>query len=181
MHPLESAALPRRTPISVIQVSCRERPLSDRKADIAYDEIIVRRGNRFDCPLSQAQADVRRAAPPSRLVATSGHSSNQNQPPTTSNYRDTWAPSLINGKPPYTVYKRARQRLSRLYSEQIPPPLGVGRGRKRRHPPPQGARSPHVHDAVEFTGQYIGVERLTTHCTATVSPGLDAVTFWPLA
>jgi hypothetical protein len=33
--------------------------------DIAYDEIIVRRGNRFDCPLSQAQADVGRVAPPS--------------------------------------------------------------------------------------------------------------------
>ncbi len=56
---------------AVIQVSCRERPLPDRKADTAYDEIIVRRGNRFGCPLSQAQADVGRVVPPSRLVATS--------------------------------------------------------------------------------------------------------------
>ncbi len=39
-------------PESVIEVSYRERPLPDRKADIAYEEIIVRRGNRFDCPLS---------------------------------------------------------------------------------------------------------------------------------
>ena len=26
-------------------------PLTDRKADIAYEEIIVRRSNRFSCPL----------------------------------------------------------------------------------------------------------------------------------
>ena len=56
-------------PEAVIQVGCRERPLPDRKADIAYEEIIVRRGNRFDYPLSQAKADVGRVAPPSRLVA----------------------------------------------------------------------------------------------------------------
>ena len=53
----------RNRPESVIEVSYRERPLPDRKADIAYEEIIVRRGNRFDCPLSQAQADVGRVAP----------------------------------------------------------------------------------------------------------------------
>jgi hypothetical protein len=40
-----------------------ERPLLDRKADIAYEEIIVHPSNRFDCPLSQAQADVGRVAP----------------------------------------------------------------------------------------------------------------------
>ncbi len=38
-------------PKSVIQVHCRERPLPDRKADIAYEEIVVRHSNRFDCPL----------------------------------------------------------------------------------------------------------------------------------
>jgi hypothetical protein len=32
-------------PEAVIQASCRERPLSDRKADIAYEEIIVRRSS----------------------------------------------------------------------------------------------------------------------------------------
>ncbi len=67
---------------------------------------------------------------------------------------------------------RARESLSRLNSEQIPPPLGEGRGRKRRHPPPQGARSPHVHDAVEFTGQYMGmppIYSLTGPKTATVT------------
>ncbi len=69
---------------------------------------------------------------------------------------------LINGKPPFRIYKGAREALSRLYSEQIPPPQGEGRGRKRGDPPPKGARSPHVHNAVEFTRQYIGVERLTT-------------------
>ncbi len=61
------AAMPRNA--QAIQVHCRERPLWDRKADIAYEEIIVRRGNRFDYPLSQAKADVGRVAPPSRLVA----------------------------------------------------------------------------------------------------------------
>ena len=45
-------------PNPVIQVSCLERPLSDRKADIAYEEIIVRHSNRFDCRLSQGQADL---------------------------------------------------------------------------------------------------------------------------
>ncbi len=51
-------------------------PLSDRKADIAYEEIIVRRSNRFGFPLSQAQADVEWVAPPSRLLANSSHSAN---------------------------------------------------------------------------------------------------------
>jgi hypothetical protein len=60
-------------PKSVIQGSCRERPLSDRKADIAYEEIVLRRSSRFACPLSQALADVGAAAPPSRLIATSRH------------------------------------------------------------------------------------------------------------
>ncbi len=32
-------------PFSVIHASQRERPLPDRKADIAYEEIIVRRSN----------------------------------------------------------------------------------------------------------------------------------------
>ena len=62
-------------PTTAIQVLCRERPLPDRKADIASEAIIVRRGNRFDCPLSQAQADVGWDAPPSRLVAKLGHAS----------------------------------------------------------------------------------------------------------
>ncbi len=39
-------------PKSAIQGRRRERPLPDRKADIAYKEIIVRRSNRFACPLS---------------------------------------------------------------------------------------------------------------------------------
>jgi hypothetical protein len=39
-------------PKSAIQVRWRERPLPDRKADIAYDEIIVRCSNQLDCPLS---------------------------------------------------------------------------------------------------------------------------------
>ena len=56
-------------PESVIHFGRRERPLPDRKADIAYKEIIVRRSNRLDCPLSQAQSDVRWDAPPSRLIA----------------------------------------------------------------------------------------------------------------
>ncbi len=60
-------------PEAVIQVSCRERPLPDRKADITYEEIIVRRSNRFACPLSLAQADVGWVAPPSRLVAKTRH------------------------------------------------------------------------------------------------------------
>jgi hypothetical protein len=34
-------------PKSTIHVHCRERPLWDRKADIAYEEIIVRRSNRL--------------------------------------------------------------------------------------------------------------------------------------
>jgi hypothetical protein len=34
-------------PNPAIQVRCRERLLSDRKADIAYEEIIVRRSNRL--------------------------------------------------------------------------------------------------------------------------------------
>ncbi len=42
----------RNRPEAVIQASCRERPLSDRKADIAYEEIIVRRSSQLDCPLS---------------------------------------------------------------------------------------------------------------------------------
>jgi len=32
-------------PKSAIHVSCGERPLTDRKADIAYEEIIVRRSS----------------------------------------------------------------------------------------------------------------------------------------
>ncbi len=35
----------RNRPKAVIQASCRERPLWDRKADIAYEEIIVRRSS----------------------------------------------------------------------------------------------------------------------------------------
>ena len=42
----------RSRPESVIEVSYRERPLPDRKADIAHEAIIVRRTNRRDCPLS---------------------------------------------------------------------------------------------------------------------------------
>ncbi len=37
----------RNRPMTAIEVRCRERPLTDRKADIAYEEIIVRRSNRF--------------------------------------------------------------------------------------------------------------------------------------
>jgi hypothetical protein len=78
---------------------------------------------------------------------------------------------LINGKPPFRIYKRARESLSRLNSEQIPPPLGEGRGRKRGHPPPHVLWPPHVHDAVEFDGQYIvmGMYNPTWPKTATVA------------
>ncbi len=48
----------RNRPEAVIQASCRERPLSDRKADIAYEEIIVRRSSQYALALCQAQADV---------------------------------------------------------------------------------------------------------------------------
>ena len=54
-HSLVSKSGPlkgRNRPNPAIQGRCRERRLSDRKADIAYEEIIVRRGNRFACPLS---------------------------------------------------------------------------------------------------------------------------------
>ncbi len=43
---------------SAIQARWRKRPLPDRKADIAYEEIIVRRSNRIECPLSDLQADL---------------------------------------------------------------------------------------------------------------------------
>ncbi len=67
-------------PESVIHVGRRERPLPDRKADIAYEEIIVRRGNRFDCPLFPLLADVGWVAPLSRLVANnSGLSDKTNE------------------------------------------------------------------------------------------------------
>jgi hypothetical protein len=39
-------------PKSAIQARWRKRPLPDRKADIAYEEIIVRRSSQLDCPLS---------------------------------------------------------------------------------------------------------------------------------
>jgi hypothetical protein len=39
-------------PTSAIHDVWREPPLSDRKADIAYEEIIVRRSNRFACLFS---------------------------------------------------------------------------------------------------------------------------------
>ncbi len=39
-------------PNSAIHDVWREGPLSDRKADIAYEEIIVRRSNRFACLFS---------------------------------------------------------------------------------------------------------------------------------
>ncbi len=58
-------------PKPAIQGRCRERPLSDRKGDIAYEEIIVRRSNWLGFPLSQAQAGVGRVAVPGRLVAMS--------------------------------------------------------------------------------------------------------------
>ncbi len=74
MRRLQATPKGQNRPEAVIQVSCRERPLPDRKADIAYEEIIVRRSNRFARPLSQGQADVGRIAPPSRLVARCGHS-----------------------------------------------------------------------------------------------------------
>jgi hypothetical protein len=41
-------------PISVIDSGQSERQLPDRKADIAYEEIIVRRSSQLDCPLSTA-------------------------------------------------------------------------------------------------------------------------------
>ncbi len=47
--------------------------------DIAYEEIIVRRGNRFDCPLFPLLADVGWVAPLSRLVANSGLSDKTNE------------------------------------------------------------------------------------------------------
>ncbi len=43
---------------TVLTAPDKQRPLPDHKADIAYEETIVQRGNRFDCPLSQARADV---------------------------------------------------------------------------------------------------------------------------
>jgi hypothetical protein len=46
------------SPKSAIHISCSERPLTDRKADIAYEEIIVRCSNRFDCALSPCQKRI---------------------------------------------------------------------------------------------------------------------------
>ena len=58
-------------PISVIHAGQRERLLPDRKADIAYGEIIVRRSNQFDCLLSQTQADVWSGVPGGLSLANS--------------------------------------------------------------------------------------------------------------
>ena len=55
-------------PFSVIHAGQRERQLLDCKADIACEEIIMRRSNRSDCPHSQALAVVGWAAPTSRFV-----------------------------------------------------------------------------------------------------------------
>ena len=48
----------RSRPEAAIQASCCERRIWDRKADIAYEEIIVRRSIWLDGPLSQARADI---------------------------------------------------------------------------------------------------------------------------
>ena len=45
-------------PKAVIRVHCRERPLWDRKADIAHGMIVVRCSNRLDCPLFSLLAVV---------------------------------------------------------------------------------------------------------------------------
>ena len=58
-------------PEAVIQVSCRERPLLDRKADIAYEEIIVRCGIQRDRPFFYLVADVGQADSLGRLIANS--------------------------------------------------------------------------------------------------------------
>ncbi len=42
-------------PTTVIQVHCRERPLPDRKADIAYKAIIVRRSKRRSYSIARAK------------------------------------------------------------------------------------------------------------------------------
>ncbi len=49
-------------PFSVIHAGQRERPLRDRKADIAYEEIVVRHGIQRDYPLFDRVADVGQAA-----------------------------------------------------------------------------------------------------------------------
>ncbi len=45
-------------PEAVIQVRCRERPVSDRKADIAYEEIIVRRSSQYAGGITKAMGSV---------------------------------------------------------------------------------------------------------------------------
>ena len=44
-------------------------PLRDRKADIAYGKNVVHRSNRFDCPLSDREADLGRGPCEGPLLA----------------------------------------------------------------------------------------------------------------
>ena len=47
-------------------------PLRDRKADIAYGKNVVHRSNRFDCPLSDREADLGRGPSNSSIQVRPG-------------------------------------------------------------------------------------------------------------
>jgi hypothetical protein len=61
----------RNRPESVIHVGRRKCPLLDRKADITYEELIVRRSSQSDRPLFYLVADVGQADSLGRLIAIS--------------------------------------------------------------------------------------------------------------
>ncbi len=73
MRRLQATPNDQNRPEAVIQVSCRERPLPDRKADIAYEEITVRRSNQLDSPLFCLVANVCQADSHGRLIARCSH------------------------------------------------------------------------------------------------------------
>jgi hypothetical protein len=69
MRRLQASLKGKNRPFSVIQVHWRERLLLDRKAGIAYEEIIVRRGIQSVRPLFHLLEDVGRADPLGRPIA----------------------------------------------------------------------------------------------------------------
>ena len=71
MKRLRAESKGKNRPNSVVQVHCRERPLPDRKDDIAYEEIIVRCGIQRDRPFFYLVADVGQADSLGRLIANS--------------------------------------------------------------------------------------------------------------